>query len=161
MLSTSECILTDLLECGTADLCMLDDLYGVLADEIYNGDRKDMLKRGGDLNGILYEFYSDISIGVIDDIDTLIEDFRDAEDNTLTDFYDILVEIIEEQGKKATKAKINKAIEEIERQVDRMRNTYPYTNCLDSHFQNDLDQTIDFDNTLRGNSVLLMKYWLR
>lgn len=154
-LSTFESILTDLLDCGYGDLFMLDDLYENLADEIYDGDRTDMLKRaiqnGDGLNGILYEFYSDISIGVLDKIDDL-----------LSEETEYLEEIIQDAlSGKVTKKRMEKAKKVISADADEMRyNISPWCNCQDTSFQNDLDQTIDFRGTIDSNAVDLITYWL-
>lgn len=156
-----ECILTDLFDCGTADLCMLDDLYGKLGDDIYYGDTGEMLKKhvgieGDGLNGVLSEFYYDITIAVADCMENLIEDFR--ENGDISDLHSMLEEILTEKGKKATKRNMNKAIEVMEKSIDNLRVSYPFANCLDTHFQNDLDQTIDFDDTVLGNTRTLIEW---
>ena len=88
-LSTNECLLTDLLDCGYADLDMLDGLYNTIGDEIYYGDRSDLLKQavanGEGLNGILYEFYIDVTLAVKDKIEDLLEEYEEAEDKEITE----------------------------------------------------------------------------
>ena len=40
-----------------------------------------------------------------------------------------------------------------------MEGTYPYCNYLDTHFQNDLDQTVDWEASVRSNAEDLIQYW--
>ena len=51
-------------------------------------------------------------------------------------------------------------IETIEKNLEEMENQYPYTNCLDSHYGTDLDQTLDEDLGIFDNAISLIKYWL-
>ena len=53
---------------------------------------------------------------------------------------------------------MNKIIEVMEKSIDNLRVSYPFANFLDTHFQNDLDQTIDFDDTVLGNTRTLIEW---
>ena len=102
-LSTNELLLTDLLDCGVADLSMLDGLYNTIGDEIYYNDRTDLLKRavgnGGGLNEILYEFYIDVTLAVKDQIEDLLEEYNNPEDKEDTELVRELDGIFYKDGK--------------------------------------------------------------
>ena len=162
-LSTNECLLTDLLDCGYADLDMLDGLYETIGDEIYCGNRSDLLKQavanGSGLNGILYEFYTDVALAIEDDIEDLLEEYEQAEDKEITE----LVRELDRIFYTAEDKFVPLTDEELELLKDKMKdlyNVHPYCNCLDSSFQNDLDQTFDSDESVRTNAVDLIKFWL-
>jgi hypothetical protein len=44
--------------------------------------------------------------------------------------------------------------------IEEMENSSPFTNFLDSYFQNDLDQTLDEEDTLDNNCKALIEYWV-
>ena len=162
-LSTNECLLTDLLDCGYADLSMLDGLYNTIGDEIYYGDRTDMLKRaisnGEGLNGILYEFYTDVTLAVKDKIEDLLEEYTNAEDKEDTELVRELDGIFYSAEDKFIPLK-KKEMEMLKEKTDDLNNVHPFCNCLDSYFQNDLDQTFDDDESVLTNAIDLIKYWL-
>ena len=164
-LLTSECVLTDLLNCGYADLDMLDGLYDTIGDEMYRGnDRYHILLRAVNedgLNSVLHDFYSDVTVVVSDKIKELIKEYKEAEDKKDTSlvlelsytsiFYDEddnFTPLTEEQ------------IKLIETKAEEMKNSTPFCNCLDTHFQNDLDETFDSEDSVLTNAVNLIKYWL-
>lgn len=162
-LSTNECLLTDLLDCGYADLDMLDGLYNTIGDEIYYGDRSDMLKRavadGSGLNGILYEFYIDVTLAVKDKIEDLLEEYEEADDKEITDLVrelDLIFYTAEDKFVPLT----DEELELLKDKTEDLNNVNPYCNCLDSSFQNDLDQTFDDDESVLTNAVDLIKFWL-
>lgn len=162
-LSTNECLLTDLLDCGYADLDMLDGLYNTIGDEIYYGDRSDMLKRavadGSGLNGILYEFYVDVTLAVKDKIEDLLEEYEEADDKGITDLVrelDLIFYTAEDKFVPLT----YEELELLKDKTEDLNNVNPYCNCLDSSFQNDLDQTFDDDESVLTNAVDLIKFWL-
>ena len=161
-LSTSECLLTDLLDCGYADLSMLDGLYNTIGDEIYYGDRADLLKRavgnGEGLNGILYEFYTDVTLAVKAKIEDLLEEYENAEDKEDTELVRELDLIFYKEDKFIPLKK--KEMGMLKEKTDDLNNVNPFCNCLDSYFQNDLDQTFDDDESVLTNAIDLIKYWL-
>ena len=162
-LSTNECLLTDLLDCGYADLDMLDSLYNTIGDEIYCGDRSDLLKRavanGEGLDGILYEFYTDVTLAVKDKIEDLIEEYENADDKEITELVEELQNIFYDTEDKFVPL-TDEELELIKEKTEDLNNVNPYCNCLDSSFQNDLDQTFDDDESVLTNAVDLIKYWL-
>lgn len=156
-LSTSECFMTEILNCGVADLCMLDGLYETIGDEIYYGDRSDMLQRavanGQGLNGILYEFYTDVTLAVGDGVEDIIEDNRDS-----------YIEVaVKDNAGNVTEYKYllmtDNVMVQLQKKADELRDTYPFCNCLDTSFQNDLDQTIDWEASVQTNAENLIQYW--
>ena len=161
-LSLHECLLTDILDCGYADLSMLDGLYNTIGDEIYNGDRSDLLKRvvgdGEGLNGVLYEFYTDVTLAVKDKIEDLLEEYEEAEDKEITELVEELQDIFYNTEDKFVPL-TDEELELIKEKTEDL-NVNPYCNCLDSSFQNDLDQTFDDDESVLTNAVDLIKYWL-
>ena len=161
-LSTNECLLTDILDCGYADLSMLDGLYNTIGDEIYNGDRSDLLRQAvgnGGLNGILYEFYTDVTLAVKDKIEDLLEEYEEADDKEITELVEELQSIFYDTDDKFIPL-TDEELELIKEKVEDLNNVNPYCNCLDSSFQNDLDQTFDDDESVLTNAVDLIKYWL-
>lgn len=161
-LCTNECLLTDLLDCGYADLSMLDGLYNTIGDEIYYGDRSDLLKRAvgnGGLNGILYEFYIDVTLAVKDKIEDLLEEYEEADDKEITELVEELQNIFYNTEDKFVPL-TDKELELIKEKTEDLNNVNPYCNCLDSYFRNDLDQTFDDDESVLTNAVDLIKYWL-
>lgn len=161
-LSTNECLLTDLLDCGYADLDMLDGLYETIGDEIYYGDRSDLLKRavanGDGLNGILYEFYTDVTLAVKDKIEDLIEEYENAEDKEITELVEGLDLLMYKDDKFVPLT--DEELELIKDKVEDLNNVNPFCNCLDSSFQNDLDQTFNSDESVLTNAIDLIEYWL-
>lgn len=165
-LSTNECLLTDILDCGYADLSMLDGLYNTIGDEIYNGDRTNLLqsiiKQSGNLNDVLYEFYSDVTLAVKDKIEDLLEEYEEADDKEITELVEELQNIFYEitfDGDRFIPL-TDEELELIKEKTEDLNNVNPYCNCLDSSFQNDLDQTFDDDESVLTNAVDLIKYWL-
>ena len=162
-LSTNECLLTDILDCGYADLSMLDGLYNTIGDEIFDGDRSDFLqeaiRNGEGLNGILYEFYTDVTLAVKDKIEDLIEEYEEADDKEITELVEELQNIFYDTEDKFTPL-TDEELELIKEKTEDLNNVNPYCNYLDSSFQNDLDQTFDDDESVLTNAVDLIKYWL-
>ena len=163
-LSTNECLLTDLLDCGCADLSMLDGLYNTIGDEIYYGDdRTDLLRRvvsnGDGLNGILYEFYIDVTLAIKDKIEDLLEEYTNAEDKEDTELVRELDGIFYSAEDKFIPLTEKEELI-LKEKTDDLNNVHPFCNCLDSYFQNDLDQTFDDDESVLTNALDLIKYWL-
>ena len=174
-MNTETLVLTDLLDCGYADISMLDILYSDLAEGIgmdSQGILKDSLTYGGDLNSVIVRAYEEITSAItnrltnlMDDyVDTLrggkpTEDTRDTDLQYLLDRYLYTDEETEDHDlvmKPLTKRQLNIIYDKIEE----MENSSPYANFLDSHFQNDLDQTLDEEDTLDNNCKALIEYWV-
>ena len=165
-LSTNECLLTDILDCGYADLSMLDGLYNTIGDEIFDGDRSDFLqeaiRNGEGLNGILYQFYVEVTLSIKRKIEDLLEEYEEADNKEITELVEELQNIFYEitfDGDRFVPL-TDEELELIKEKTEDLNNVNPYCNCLDSHFQNDLDQTFDDDESVLTNAVDLIKYWL-
>lgn len=136
-----ENVLTAVFECGYGDLYMLDNCYSDLANEIIDMD--DILSDAKEnetlnLNYILYEAYYQIADRIIDDaIELLTKEYNNeiAEELELDD--EIKEKIVEE--------------------LTEMSNS-PFCNFIDTHFNNHLDQTIDWDKNVTYNVFELIKY---
>lgn len=170
-MDTNELILTDILNCGYADLSMLDILYAPIGDDIDSNylDRIELV-RTCDLNDILYQFYETCNNAIRNKAEELLQEYKESLDeegnptnattvvNLVSDVdmeeifypeeYDKLQPLTEEQ------------IETIETNLTKMEEQYPFTNYLDSSFGTDLDQTLDEDKDVYSNAIDLIKYWI-
>lgn len=168
-MDTKTLLLTDILNCGYADLDMLDIVYSPLADEI-NLDREDILRNAGEngLNYILDRTYCFITSVITDKLYSLIEEYtntldeeekatQETEYTTLSD--DLIGDIVFQDGKFIGLSKEQLTI--IKDKIKEMEDSYPYCNYLDSHFQNDLDQTLDEETGVDENCKYLLEYWLK
>ena len=168
-MDTKTLLLTDILNCGYADLDMLDIVYSTLADEIYNGDRTDLLQRainnGNGFNGILYDLYTDITLAIKDRIEDLVEEYENAleegRDTSITELSELLDNITYNAEEDKYTPLTTEQLTIIKDKIKEMENSYPYCNYLDSHFQNDLDQTLDEEVGVDDNCKYLLEYWLK
>lgn len=142
-LSALECYAIDKLQCGIADFCMLDNVYSTLGEECYNAT--DLVDESGDLNDLLYRSYTYIA----ERIQEAIFDMLDIEEGL-----DIA---INDEVKHIEFTEDNK--EAISKLANNLTENYPYCNCLDTSFQSDLDQTVDFEASLSSNVEYLITYW--
>lgn len=122
---------TETLNCGTADLIMLDNIYSVLAEDAQ--ERKEIFEEfpNPSLNTLLFETYMTITYAVQEKVNELIK---------------------KEKVNPEYKNKLTKKAKELTEET-------PYANCLDTYFQNDLDQTVDFDKNITENAKELINYW--
>lgn len=174
-MNTMECVITDLLECGYADISMLDILYSDLADSIGMDSQsilKDSLTYDGDLNSVIFRAYEEITSAVTNRLTNLMDEYvdtlrnnkpteetRDTELQELLEKYLYTDEETEDHDlvmKPLTKRQLNI----IYNKIEEMEYSSPYTNYLDSYFQNDLDQTLDEEDTLDNNCKALIEYWV-
>ena len=142
-LSALKCYAIDKLQCGTADLCMLDNIYSTLGEECYNA--QDLMNRSEDLNDLLYNSYTSITERIQEAIFDMLEDEEGLD------------VVIDDKVKYIEFTKANKEI--IRELADKLLENYPYCNCLDTSFQSDLDQTVDFEAGLSSNVEYLITYW--
>ena len=142
-LSALECYAIDKLQCGVADLCMLDNIYSTLGEECYNAE--DLVDGSGDLNDLLYNAYSSIT------------DYVQAEIYEIIDGEDGLDIVINDEVKYIKFTEENREI--IRKLADDLTKYSPYCNCLDTSFQSDLDQTVDFEASIKSNAEYLITYW--
>lgn len=174
-MNTMECVITDLFECGYADISMLDILYSDLAESIGMDSQsilKDSLTYDGDLNSVIVRAYEEITSAITNRLTNLMDEYvdtlrnnkpteetRDTELQELLENYLYTDEETEDHElvmKPLTKRQLNIIYDKIEE----MENSYPFANCLDSYFQNDLDQTLDEEDTLDNNCKALIEYWV-
>lgn len=141
-LTTNEKILTTLFNCGYADLSMLDDCFSELAEEACDpmDILEELLNNGNlNLNNFLYEVYREIT----DSVYTKAHEMLSNESELTTE-----IELPENFDTNNVLEKINNRINE---------NT-PFTNCMDTHFQNELDEVIDWSESVEHNAINVIKY---
>lgn len=159
-LSTQEQVLTSLLDCGTSDLNMLDNVCSYLGEDCY--DVEEVVK-SGDLNAVLYESYSAITSKVYD---KALERINDMENDTESE-----INCIEEDNAQCTKedekvdyveiCDFNIPIDDVNTLFDHLKQkaidldeNYPFCNCLDTYFQNDLDNYVDWEKDAEDNAEI-------
>ena len=174
-LNTMELALTDLLDCGYADLDELDILYSTLGDEVLDYDRERILQEsvgsGGGLTQVLSVVYNEITQAVLSKVEKYYYGYRDTldEDGNATDETE-QSELVEElydffyyiNDKSATEEKFaplsvaqRKAIEYV---IEKMTYSEPYINGSDNHFQNVLDQTLNDEYNADTNAIQVIQY---
>ena len=174
-MNTETLALTDLLNCGTADVDMLDIFYSNLGDSLNLSlqDALDEYGNDGDLNTCLDYAYTVITTAITDRLNELLEDYlktlnKEGEPTDSTR-YTSLQELLEsylytdeeDENYEYTMLPLSKdQINTIKEKIEEMEESYPYCNYLDSHFQNDLDQTLDSDYGVDENCKKLLEYWL-
>lgn len=174
-MNTMECVITDIFECGYADISMLDILYSDLAESIGMDSRdilKDSLTYDGDLNTVIFRAYEEITSAVTNRLTNLMDEYVDTlrnnkptEDTRDTELQELLEKYLytdeeTEDHDFVMKPLTKKQLNIIYNKIEEMENSSPYTNFLDSHFQNDLDQTLDEEDTLDNNCKALIEYWV-
>ena len=142
-LSALECYAIDKLQCGISDLCMLENIYSTLGEDCYSA--KDLVDESRDLNDLLYNSYTYIA----ERVQEAIFDMLDIEEG--------LDVVINDEVKYIEFTEDNK--EALSKLANKLTENYPYCNCLDTSFQSDLDQTVDFEASLRSNIEYLVTYW--
>lgn len=141
-LTTNEKILTTLFNCGYADLSMLDDCFSELAEEACDpmDILEELLNNGNlNLNNFLYEVYREIT----DKVYTKAHAMLSNESELTTE-----IELPENFD-------TNNVLEQINNRIN--ENT-PFTNCMDTHFQNELDEIIDWSESVEHNAINVIKY---
>ena len=141
-LTTDEKILTTLFHCGYVDLSMLDDCFSELAEEACDpmDILEELLNNGNlNLNNFLYEVYKEITDSVYTKANAMLSN----ESELTTE-----IELPENFD-------TNNVLEQINNRIN--ENT-PFTNCLDTHFQNELDEVIDWSESVEHNAINVIKY---
>lgn len=147
-LTSNECFMTQILNCGYGDLDMLDNVYSKLAEECCDVETviEDLIACTNlSLNSLLSDVYYYITREITEQAKNTIN--RD----------DIFQEFIEEN--KLNKDDID--VIELTLKLNQIQNTYPFANCLDTHFNSDLDNTVDFDKSITENVNLLLMHLIK
>lgn len=167
-MNTQELVITDLLNCGYADISMLDILYSTLAEDV-GIDSADTLKsaiqQDGDLNSVLYSVYSEITCSVKDRLQEMLNEYNDTlqdgkvtADTENTDLYSLISEYMVNPETDEITGLLEEHLNLIDECINKLDTSYPFCNFLDSYFQNDLDQTLDEDAGVDQNIKNLLEY---
>ena len=108
-LSIIECVLTDIMNCGYADLDMLSVLYSTIGDEVLSYERESLVKdagQNGGLNYVLFEAYYYIKEKIADKLEELINNYINAEDKEETDIANEISSLWEGEFKPLKKKQI-------------------------------------------------------
>ena len=132
-MTSQECFITEVLKCGTSDLFLLDELYSDLADEVMWDEwvNDNIRNYNATMDELIYTLYKTVRNAVMDKL-------REIKN--------------EEYTSQKTKDCIDEIIDNI--LID------PYPNYLDSKFDSDLDQVIDWKGTVESNAMALIDYSL-
>ena len=154
-LTTAEKCMTTMLQCGYADLDLLDNLYSELGEEC--ADEETILSENPTLNDIIYELYSAVQDNMVEYLKNFINGTADSEEDTIDDY--IETEYCEEtqEERKRIHDRMTRAVEE---NIQKLENSSPYANCLDRRFDNDIYQIVNWEYSLRDNAINLIKYWV-
>lgn len=147
-LTSNECFMTQILNCGYGDLDMLDNVYSKLAEECCDVETviEDLIVCTNlSLNSLLSDVYYYITREITEQAKNTIN--RD----------DMFQEFIEEN--KLNKDDID--VIELTLKLNQIQNTYPFANCQDTHFNSDLDNTVDFDKSITENVNLLLMHLIK
>lgn len=147
-LTSNECFMTQILNCGYGDLDMLDNVYSKLAEECCDVETviEDLIVCTNlSLNSLLSDVYYYITREITEQAKNTIN--RD----------DMLQEFIEEN--ELNKDDID--VIELTLKLNQIQNTYPFANCQDTHFNSDLDNTVDFNKSITENVNLLLMHLIK
>ena len=170
-MDTNELVITDLLNCGYADISMLDVLYSTLAEDV-GIDSADTLKsaiqQDGDLNSVLYSVYSEITRAIYDRLQEMLNEYNDTlqdgkvtEDTENTDLNSLIGGYMVNDETDEFIGLSEEYLNSIDECMKKLDLSYPFCNFLDSYFQNDLDQTLDEDAGVDQNIKNLLEYILQ
>ena len=170
-MDTNELVITDLLNCGYADISMLDVLYSTLAEDV-GIDSADTLKsaiqQDGDLNSVLYSVYSEITRAIYDRLQEMLNEYNDTlqdgkvtEDTENTDLNSLIGGYMVNDETDEFIGLSEEYLNSIDECMKKLDMSYPFCNFLDSYFQNDLDQTLDEDAGVDQNIKNLLEYILQ
>ena len=123
---------TEVLQCGIDDLVLLERVYSPLANEVIMDD-------GWEVAAISCR-------GPSGGINSILYELYQAVQWAVQDR---LEELSQEDDE----------LEELVKKSD--IDNYPQVNCLDTRFDSDLDQVIDWDSSLDDNVEALIQYWKR
>lgn len=141
--SSLELYAMDKLQCGSADLCMLDNVYSTLGEDVY--DTSELVNEADSLNYLLEYAYNQISEAIKNKIYEIVD-----EGETLELVVDECLITLD----------VSQVADQLRKLADELTEHYAYANCLDTSFQNDLDQTVDWDLGVGDNMDELIEYWI-
>ena len=165
-LTTNEVILTTLFNCGVADLDMLEDCFQTLSEDACNptGILEELRDNGElSLNRFLFDVYYSITDAVYN---KAYELFNQAEYTTDATGYNVL-KIDTEETFREIELPVNFTSEGQQKEffdkvlvklTESINTNNPFTNCLDTHYQNALDQVVDYELNVLENAILVLKY---
>lgn len=148
-MNTMECVITDLFECGYADISMLDILYSDLAESIgmdSQGILKDSLTYDGDLNSVIFRAYEEITSAITNRLTNLMDEYVDTlrnnkptEETRNTELQELLEKYLytdeeTENHDLVMKPLTKRQLNIIYNKIEEMENSSPFTNFLDSYF---------------------------
>lgn len=154
-LTTAEKCMTTMLQCGYADLDLLDNLYSELGEEC--ADEETILSESPSLNDIIYELYSAVQDNMVEYLRNFVNGTADSEEDTIDDYVETEYCEETEEERKRIHDRITRAVEE---NIEKLENSSPYANCSNSSFDSDLDQVVNWEYSLHDNAINLIKYWV-
>lgn len=155
-LTTAEKCMTTMLQCGYADLDLLDNLYSELGEEC--ADEETILSEHPSLNDIIYELYSAVQYNMVEYLRNFVNGTADSEEDTIDDYVETEYCEETEEERKRIHDRITRAVEE---NIQKLENSSPYANCSNSSFDSDLDQVVNWEYSLHDNAINLIKYWVK
>ena len=155
-LTTAEKCMTTMLQCGYADLDLLDNLYSELGEEC--ADEETILSESPSLNDIIYELYSAVQDNMVEYLRNFVNGTADSEEDTIEDYVETEYCEETEEERKRIHDRITRAVEE---NIEKLENSSPYANCSNSSFDSDLDQVVNWEYSLHDNAINLIKYWVK
>ena len=155
-LTTAEKYMTAKLQCGYANLELLDNLYSELGEECTDPDT--LVRDSESLNDLIYSLYAEVTSDIANYIAKFVNNTADSEEDTIDDYIETeYCEETEEEHKRIHDL-MTRAVEE---NIKKLENSSPCANCSASRFDNDLDQVVDWEYSLHDNAINLIKYWVK
>ena len=159
--SVTEIYAMDKLNCGIADLEMLENVYSKLGEDCYCPGK--FVSETNSLNELLSYCYNCISYKVEIKLYEIAnnEDFREGVTDDYTEVLSLYVKKEGEKNKKFVDYLIpQNQVEKIKKLANKLTENGCYANCLDTYFQNDLDQGVEWDSDTMDNAKNLLAYWV-
>ena len=143
------------LDCGVADLSMLEELYSTLGEDCVDPDQ--VSKDNETLSDILYELYNTIQDRIEKYIHNFIDNTAEDIEDTLDDYMNTNFDGTDEEKGKETQ----RVIDIVKDELSRLEGTSCYVNSSATSFDNDIRQIVDWDKSLRDNALELIEYWVK
>ena len=144
---------TTKLNCGVSNLSMLEKLYSTLGEDCVDTD--EVVKYNETLSGILYELYNTVQFCIEQYIHNFIDNTAEDIDDTIDDYMNINFEGTDEE--KAKEVQRVRGI--VNGKLAYLEGTSCYINQSDTQFNNDIDQVVNWEKSLRDNALALIDYW--